>query len=92
MDTKTTPTYTTLEEIRLRKNQLSDALYHDEDQIATLWGDIFKKKENSTRSEYITSLVVNSITVVDAILLVRKLMKTYGGIFHFFSKKTKKRR
>jgi len=92
MQTETYPIYNTLEEIRLRKDQLSDAIGRDEELIATLWNDTFTKKEDSTRSEYITSVIVNSITVIDTFLLVRKLMKTYGGIFTFFSKKKKKRR
>jgi hypothetical protein len=37
----------------------------------------------------IASLVTNSITAIDAFLLVRKLMKTYGTIGNLFRRKKK---
>lgn len=91
---KTIPAYNTLEEIRMRKDQLSDAIEHDSEKIGAMWNELFKKKEDSTKGEYIASLVANTITAVDAFLLVRKLMKNYGGLLTFFTgdKKKKKRR
>lgn len=85
---KTTPsTYSTLEEIRMRKDQLSDAIERDSEQIGTMWNQLFAKQENATKGEYIASIVANSITAIDAFLLVRKLMKNYGGLFRFATKK-----
>lgn len=81
--------YNTLEEIRLRKDQLRDAIEQDEEQIGTLWNSLFAKQENATKGEYIAALVSKSVTAIDAFLLVRKLMKTYSDVFTFFKKSKK---
>ena len=86
------PSFSTLEEIRMRKDQLSDAIEHDGEIIGEMWNDLFKKPENSTKGEYVASLVTNAITAVDAFLLVRKLMKSYSGLFSFFGGGKKKKR
>lgn len=79
--------YRTLEEIRLRKEELIDNMQQDNQSFTALWEQIFVKRENATRSEFITSMIANSVTAVDAFLLVRKLMKSYKSVF----KKKKKR-
>ena len=84
-----TPTYSTLEEIRLRKEQLSNELERDSDQIALIWDELFHKKEDSTKGQYVASLVANSVTAIDTFLLVRKLMKNYGSVLRFFGNKKK---
>ena len=92
---ETVKAYNTLEEIQLRRDQLSEDINREGEKIATLWNGIFKKQENSTRGEYIATLVANSITAIDAFLLVRKLIKNYSGVLDFFRKddpKKKKRR
>ena len=82
-----TPAYHTLEDIRQRTEQLYDELQHDSQQFSTLWGQVFKSRENSSRSEFIGSVVANSVTAVDLFLLFRKLMKTYGKVFKKGKKK-----
>jgi hypothetical protein len=75
------PTYHTLEEIRQRKEQLSDELQKDSTRFSTLWGQLFVKRKDATKGEFIASMVTNSITAIDAFLLVRKLLKNYRSIF-----------
>jgi hypothetical protein len=84
--------YGTLGEIRLRKEQLAEALERDSEKIATMWNDLFHKKEDATKGEYIASLVTHSITAIDAFLLVRKLMKNYSGVLSLFGLRPKKKR
>ena len=76
--------YNTLEEIRLRKDQLSEAIETDNEKISILWNGLFTKNEDSTKGEYIASMVANTITAVDAFLLVRKLIKNYSGVLSLF--------
>ena len=83
-NTHPTPQYDTLGEIRLRKEQLADALERDSEKISTMWNDLFHKKEDATKGEYIASLVTHSITAIDAFLLMRKLMKNYSGMLSLF--------
>ena len=85
-------TYNTLEEIQLRRNQLSEDIEREGEQIAVLWGDLFKRNEDSTRGEQIATLITNSITAIDAFLLVRKLIKNYSDVFRFFHREGKKKK
>lgn len=85
---KSQPTaYRTLEEIRQRKDQLLDEMQQDNKQFTTLWNQLFIKSENSSRGDYIASIVTNSVTVIDLFLLYRKLRKNYGGLMALFGKK-----
>ena len=88
---KTTHQYHTLEEIRLRKEELASEIQQDNTKFSALWNQTFIKREGSTKGEYISGLIANSITAIDAFLLIRKLMKSYGSIFGKTSKKSKKR-
>lgn len=85
---KSQPTaYRTLEEIRQRKDQLLDEMQQGNKQFTTLWNQLFVKSENSSRGDYIASIVTNSVTVIDLFLLYRKLRKNYGGLMALFGKK-----
>lgn len=91
---KTTHQYHTLEEIRLRKEELAAQIQQDNTKFSSLWNQTFIKREGNTKGEYISGLIANSITAIDAFLLIRKLMKNYGSLFGKTkaSKKTKKKR
>lgn len=80
-------TFRTLEEIRQRKDELYDQLQGDSKQFSTLWNQIFVKPKDSSRGEYLVSLVNNSITAIDAFILIRKVLKNYN---RFFGKKNKR--
>ncbi len=73
--------YRTLDEIRQRKEQLSEELQKDSTRFSTLWGQLFVKRKDLSKGEFIASMVTNSITAIDAFLLVRKLLKNYRSIF-----------
>jgi len=88
---KTTHQYHTLEEIRLRKEELASEIQQDNAKFSTLWNQTFIKRENSTKGEYISGLIANSITAIDAFLLIRKLMKGYNNLFGKTPKKSKKK-
>ena len=83
--------FQTLEELRLRKEELASEIQKDSTKFSAMWNKTFIKREGSTKSEYISGLVANGITAIDAFLLVRKLIKNYGGVFGISSKKSKKR-
>lgn len=76
-----TQAYRTLDEIRQRKEQLSEELQKDSTRFSTLWGQLFVKRKDLSKGEFIASMVTNSITAIDAFLLVRKLLKNYRSIF-----------
>ena len=84
---KPSTTYRTLDEIRTRKDELLDELQKDNQQFTTLWNQVFVKRKDSTKAEFVSSVVANSITAVDVFLLVRKLLKNYN---FFLGKKHKR--
>jgi hypothetical protein len=73
--------YRTLDEIRERKDELLEELEQDNTKITTMWNQIFMKRENNTKSDYIASIVSNGIVAFDTFMLIRKLMKGYGFLF-----------
>ena len=86
----TTPAYTTLEQLQQRKEELRTSLQGESQKIGELWHGLTAPKPDSSKGEMIASLVTNSITAIDAFLLVRKLMKNYRSIFGKSSSKKKK--
>lgn len=81
------PIYRTLEKIRQRKDELLEQIQTDNKQFTTLWNQLFVKREETSRGDYIASLVTNSVTIIDLFLLYRKLKKSYGGLRGLFGKK-----
>ena len=80
-------TYSTLEDIRQRKEAVQANIQKDNERIGLLWHDLTAPQKSDTKGELIANLISNSITAIDAFLLVRKLMKSYG---HLFGKKKRK--
>lgn len=81
--------YRTLDEIRERKDELLDELQKDSTKMSTMWNQVFLKREENSKGDYIASLVSNGVIAFDAFLLIRKLMKGYGILF---GKNKKKKR
>ena len=73
--------YRTLDEIQERKDELLDELRQDNTKMSTMWNQVFLKRENNTKTDYIASIVSNGIVAFDTFMLIRKLMKGYGFLF-----------
>ena len=84
--------YRTLEEIRLRKEELIDQIQDDNTKFTSLWNQTFIKREGNSKGDYISGLIANSVTAIDIFLVVRKLMKNYKGLFGKSAKSSKKKR
>jgi hypothetical protein len=85
---KTIHEYRTLDEIRQRKEELSEQLQEDNVKFTTLWNQVFIKRENNSKGDYIAGIVSNGFVAFDTFLLIRKLIKGYGFLF---GKKKKKK-
>ena len=72
-----------------RTEELRASLQGESQKIGELWHGLTAPKPDSSKGEMIASLVTNSITAIDAFLLVRKQMKTYGTIGNLFRRKKK---
>ena len=83
--------YGSLDEIQQRKDEVLKELRKDSAQASTLWNQIFVKRDETTKADYIASLVSNSIVAFDTFILIRKLMKSYHFLFGGSKKKKKKK-
>lgn len=73
--------YNTLEDIELRKDELRTQLRDNSEKVSTLWHSLFLPQKANTKGELVANLISNSITAIDAFILMRKLTKTYGWLF-----------
>lgn len=78
---KTSNSFSTLDEIVERKDALLEEIQRDEEKVASLWSQTFLKRDETSKGDYIASLVSNGFMAFDAFLLVRKLFKGYGFLF-----------
>lgn len=85
---KNATTYHTLDEIRLRKEELQEKIQGDNQKFASMWNQLFLQREKGSKGDYIAEIVSNAFVAFDAFMLVRKLLKTYG----FISRRSKKRK
>lgn len=83
--------FCTLDEIRERKDALLDEIQKDRDKVTSLWNQTFLKHDESSKGDYIASLVSNGFMALDAFLLARKLFKGYGFLFGKDKKSKRKR-
>lgn len=81
------PTYRTLEEIRQRKDELLEQMQTDSQQFNSIWNSLFVKRDNTSKGDYIASLVTHGVTLIDLFLLVRKLKKNYTNLSNIFRHK-----
>lgn len=84
-----TKSYRSLDDIARRKEELSAEMQRDNTKASALWGEVFVQRKDGNRSEFFSSVITNSITAIDAMLLVRKLVKNYGGLLGLKRKKKK---
>lgn len=79
--------YRTLEEIRLRKEKIREAIDKENLAIGSSWNSLFVRREETTRGEYLANLVSYGVTVFDAMMTLRKLKRNYGGIMKLISRR-----
>ncbi len=84
--------FRTLEQIQARKEQLLSELQQDNTKFSTLWRQTFIKRDESTKGEFVSSMIAHSVTAIDIFLVVRKLMKNYGSLFGKKSSPVKKKK
>ena len=84
---KDTNDFRTLKEIRERKEALLDEIQKDSEKVTALWNQTFLKRDESSKGDYIASLIGNGFMAIDTFLLIRKLVKGYGYLFGKSKKK-----
>jgi hypothetical protein len=82
--------FRTLDDIRQRKQQLRQQMDGQQQQVEQLWRTLFVKPSESTRGQFVQSVIANSALAIDAFLMLRKLRRSYkdaARILSFFGKK-----
>ena len=79
--------HNSLDEIQQRKAELLSQIREDNRQFTTLKKSLFMPQKDSSKGEWIANIVSNSVTAIDAFLLIRKLTKNYGFLFGHKKKK-----
>jgi len=79
------PSYRTLDEIRLRKAHLQTEIAKENAKIKGLWNNLFHKPvKKRTPSKRFSGLMNTSVGIVDGLLLGWKLYRKFNGKKSFF--------
>ena len=77
--------YHSLEEIQMRKEQLSEVIELENEEIKHLWEQLTTKDdEQLSRGEQIAQYIKYGIMAYDGFMLFRKLKSSYGNFFRIF--------
>lgn len=76
--------YNSLEEIQMRKEQLSEVIDLEDEEIKRLWDKLTTKDEELSRSEQIMQYIKYGMMAYDGVMMLRKLKTNYGSILNIF--------
>ena len=80
-ETIQTPSYTSLTQIRARKETLKQQIDEEEDKVKVLWDKLFhpNNSANASPSKRFTDMVQTGAGVVDVLILGWKLYRKFSG-------------
>ncbi|WP_273261973.1 hypothetical protein [Hoylesella shahii] len=75
------PSYTSLTQIRAKKEAVRKQIVEEEDKVRVLWDKLFtpNDKENTSPSKRISDMVSTGISVADTLILGWKLYRKFTG-------------
>ena len=76
--------YHSLEEIQMRKEQLSEVIELENQEIKRLWNQLTAEEDNLSRGKQIGKYVEYGILAFDGVMTLRKLKENYGSILNIF--------
>ena len=76
--------YQSLEEIQMRKEQLSEVIDLENQEIKRLWDQLAEKDEELSRGEQIAQFIKYGFMAYDGFMTFRKLKNSYGSILNIF--------
>ena len=76
--------YHSLEEIQMRKEQLSEVIELENAEIKRLWGELGKEDGRLSRGKQISKYIEYGIMAYDGMMVLRKLKHNYGSILNIF--------
>ena len=87
---KNIKTFSSLSEIRARKEELQKEIYADEEKISGLWSDLFYKRESgepATPVQRMSNMINMGAGVIDGVILGWKIYRKFKGSRSIFKKK-----
>lgn len=76
--------YHSLEEIQMRKEQLSEVIELENQEIKRLWDELTVKDEELSRGEQIAQFIKYGVMAYDGFMLFHKLRNNFGSILNIF--------
>ena len=78
--------YHSLEEIQMRKEQLSEVIELEDQEIKRLWTQLMEKDEEASPAEQIGKYIKYGMMAYDGFMTLRKLKRNYGSFLNIFKK------
>lgn len=76
--------YSSMEEITMRKEQLSEVIHLENQEIKRLWTALTTEGEGAMRGSQIGKYISYGVLAVDGLMTMRKLRKNYGSLLGIF--------
>jgi hypothetical protein len=75
-----------MDELLMRKEQLSEVIELEDQEIKRLWGALTTKDEQGSRGEQLAKYVSYGVMAYDGIMMLQKLRKGYGSFVNIFKR------
>lgn len=72
--------YQSIAQIPAEKSEVEGNIKASEERFSAMWSSLFVSPSKSSKGEWVSALIANGITAVDALLLIRKLYGKYGHL------------
>jgi hypothetical protein len=79
-----TKPYHSLEEIQMRKEQLSEIIELEDQELKRLWEQLTEEEKEMSRGEQIARFIKYGIMAYDGFMTFHKLKRNYGNILNIF--------
>ena len=76
--------FDSLDDIRLRKEQLADSMEADEKEIRLTWQYMNLKEESTNLNDRISNAISYGVMAYDGIMTFRKLKDKFGSLRNIF--------
>lgn len=81
--------YNSMEELLIRKEQLSEVIDLEDQEIKRLWNDLTAKDEQSNHMQQMAKFFSYGVMAYDGLMVLRKLRKGYGNVLNIFTHRHK---
>ena len=77
-------TYGSIEQMKMRKDQLREVITLEDKEIKRLWDQLTKEDSQLSKGGQIAAFFSYGVMAYDAVMMLRKLKKGYGSLLNIF--------